>query len=54
MAFMMPIMKKDWDVYGTNPSRRSSESSAAAALRSRKISESAKSEIIAMSSKNGT
>lgn len=40
MAFMVPVMKKEFDIYKTGRSRRSSEcSSASASCRSRKISE---------------
>ncbi|XP_046384088.1 ADP-ribosylation factor-like protein 6-interacting protein 4 [Ischnura elegans] len=36
MAFMMPVVKNDWDIYRSNRSRRSSECSGG---RSRKVSE---------------
>lgn len=40
MAFMVPVMKKEFDIYKTGRSRRSSEcSSSNASCRSRKISE---------------
>lgn len=38
MAFMMPVMKNEWDIYKTNRSRRSSECSNPRACRSRKVS----------------
>lgn len=38
MAFMMPVMKNDWDIYKSNRSRRTSENSQPG--RSRKVSES--------------
>ncbi|KAK2585647.1 hypothetical protein KPH14_010268 [Odynerus spinipes] len=37
MAFMMPVMKNEWDIYKTNRSRRSSECSNPRACRSRKM-----------------
>ncbi|KAG8229368.1 hypothetical protein J437_LFUL009683 [Ladona fulva] len=37
MAFMMPVVKNDWDIYRSNRSRRSSECSNS--TRSRKVSE---------------
>ncbi|KAJ8720197.1 hypothetical protein PYW07_012240 [Mythimna separata] len=42
MAFMMPVVKKDWDLYNTQRSRRVSESAEKPALggRVRKVSES--------------
>lgn len=42
MAFMMPVVKKDWDLYNSNRSRRVSESAEKTALggRVRKVSES--------------
>ncbi|XP_014215906.1 uncharacterized protein LOC106644765 isoform X1 [Copidosoma floridanum] len=36
MAFMMPVVKNEWDIYKTNRSRRSSECSNPQACRSRK------------------
>lgn len=39
MAFMMPVMKNDWDIYKSNRSRRTSECSNANSCRSRKVSE---------------
>jgi len=39
MAFMMPVVKNEWDIYKTNRSRRSSECSNPQACRSRKVSE---------------
>lgn len=38
MAFMMPVVKNEWDIYKTNRSRRSSECSNPQACRSRKVS----------------
>ncbi|XP_035728574.1 uncharacterized protein LOC118444419 [Vespa mandarinia] len=43
MAFMMPVMKNEWDIYKTNRNRRSSECSNPRACRSRKVSECSKS-----------
>ncbi|XP_026730161.1 uncharacterized protein LOC113495582 isoform X2 [Trichoplusia ni] len=42
MAFMMPVVKNDWDIYNSQRSRRASESAEKAALggRVRKVSES--------------
>ncbi|XP_011260240.1 uncharacterized protein LOC105253723 isoform X1 [Camponotus floridanus] len=37
MAFMMPVVKNEWDIYKTNRSRRSSECSNPQACRSRKV-----------------
>lgn len=39
MAFMMPVVKNDWDIYKSNRSRRSSECSNPQSCRSRKVSE---------------
>lgn len=39
MAFMMPVMKKEFDIYRTGRSRRTSECSNSSSCRSRKISE---------------
>ncbi|KAJ8919444.1 hypothetical protein NQ315_016543 [Exocentrus adspersus] len=39
MAFMMPVVKNDWDIYKSNRSRRVSECSNATSCRSRKVSE---------------
>lgn len=39
MAFMMPVVKNDWDIYKSNRSRRTSECSNANSCRSRKVSE---------------
>ncbi|XP_045773581.1 uncharacterized protein LOC123872989 [Maniola jurtina] len=43
MAFMMPVMKNDWDIYNSQRSRRTSESADKAGIgggRVRKVSES--------------
>ncbi|CAF4842638.1 unnamed protein product [Pieris macdunnoughi] len=42
MAFMMPVVKNDWDIYNSQRSRRASESADKAAIggRMRKVSES--------------
>ncbi|KAL1509738.1 hypothetical protein ABEB36_004430 [Hypothenemus hampei] len=39
MAFMMPVVKNDWDIYKSNRSRRTSECSNTNSCRSRKVSE---------------
>lgn len=39
MAFMMPVVKNDWDIYKCNRSRRISECSNSQSCRSRKVSE---------------
>lgn len=39
MAFMMPVVKNDWDIYKSNRCRRSSECSNPQLCRSRKVSE---------------
>ncbi|XP_022902386.1 uncharacterized protein [Onthophagus taurus] len=39
MAFMMPVVKNDWDIYKSNRSRRASECSNPRTCRSRKVSE---------------
>lgn len=39
MAFMMPVVKNDWDIYKSNRSRRQSECSNTNSCRSRKVSE---------------
>lgn len=39
MAFMVPVMKKDYDIYKTSRSRRASECSKSSACSSRKVSE---------------
>ncbi|CAH2006341.1 unnamed protein product [Acanthoscelides obtectus] len=39
MAFMMPVVKNDWDIYKSNRSRRVSECSNPSTCRSRKVSE---------------
>lgn len=39
MAFMMPVVKNDWDIYKSNRSRRVSECSNPSSCRSRKVSE---------------
>lgn len=40
MAFMVPVMRKDFDIYKTGRSRRASECSKSSACSSRKVSES--------------
>lgn len=40
MAFMMPVVKNEWDIYKTNRNRRSSECSNPQSCRSRKVSAS--------------
>ncbi|VVC94434.1 unnamed protein product [Leptidea sinapis] len=41
MAFMMPVVKNDWDIYNSQRSRRASESADKAGIgRVRKVSES--------------
>lgn len=54
MAFMMPVMKNEWDIYKTNRSRRSSECSNPQACRSRKVSECSKSEGPSLSTSPGS
>lgn len=39
MAFMMPVVKNDWDIYKSNRTRRVSECSNPSTCRSRKVSE---------------
>ncbi|KAK9719836.1 hypothetical protein QE152_g22474 [Popillia japonica] len=39
MAFMMPVVKNDWDIYKSNRSRKTSECSNTRSCRSRKVSE---------------
>ena len=39
MAFMVPVMKKEFDIYKTGRSRRTSECSSSSNCRSRKVSE---------------
>ncbi|KAJ1523070.1 hypothetical protein ONE63_002193 [Megalurothrips usitatus] len=39
MAFMMPVVKNDWNIYKSGRSRRSSECSNPQSCRSRKVSE---------------
>ncbi|KAG5882767.1 hypothetical protein JTB14_029943 [Gonioctena quinquepunctata] len=39
MAFMMPVVKNDWDIYKSNRTRRVSECSNTTSCRSRKVSE---------------
>lgn len=39
MAFMMPVVKNDWDIYKSNRTRRVSECSNSTSCRSRKVSE---------------
>lgn len=40
MAFMMPVVKNDWDIYNSQRSRRTSESTEKNTGRVRKVSES--------------
>ncbi|XP_058797030.1 uncharacterized protein LOC131667560 isoform X2 [Phymastichus coffea] len=54
MAFMMPVVKNEWDIYKTNRSRRSSECSNPQACRSRKVSECSKSEGPSLSTSPGS
>lgn len=53
MAFMMPVVKNDWDIYKSNRSRRSSECSNGQSCRSRKVSE-CKSECPSLSTSPGS
>ncbi|KAL1509739.1 hypothetical protein ABEB36_004431 [Hypothenemus hampei] len=39
MAFMMPVVKNDWDIYKSNRSRKNSECNTSCTTRTRKISE---------------
>ncbi|XP_050511858.1 uncharacterized protein LOC126887951 [Diabrotica virgifera virgifera] len=39
MAFMMPVVKNDWDIYKANRSRKVSECANPTSCRSRKVSE---------------
>ncbi|XP_066253263.1 uncharacterized protein [Euwallacea similis] len=39
MAFMMPVVKNDWDIYKSNRSRKTSECNTSCTSRTRKISE---------------
>lgn len=50
MAFMMPVVKNDWDIYKSNRSRRSSECNS----RSRKVSECSRSECPSLSTSPGS
>lgn len=54
MAFMMPVVKNDWDIYKSNRSRRSSECSNPQSCRSRKVSECSKSEGPSLSTSPGS
>ncbi|KAK9511916.1 hypothetical protein O3M35_000477 [Rhynocoris fuscipes] len=54
MAFMMPVVKNDYDIYKTARSRRSSECSNPTSCRSRKISECSKSEGPSLSTSPGS
>ncbi|KAG7199365.1 hypothetical protein KM043_018205 [Ampulex compressa] len=61
MAFMMPVVKNEWDIYKTNRNRRSSECSNPQACRSRKkrtmclqVSECSKSEGPSLSTSPGS
>ncbi|XP_019757372.2 uncharacterized protein LOC109535808 [Dendroctonus ponderosae] len=39
MAFMMPVVKNDWNIYKSNRSRKTSECNTSCTTRTRKISE---------------
>ncbi|XP_063230623.1 uncharacterized protein LOC134535447 [Bacillus rossius redtenbacheri] len=54
MAFMMPVVKNDWDIYKSARSRRSSECSNPQTCRSRKVSECSKSECPSLSTSPGS
>ncbi|KAK7573756.1 hypothetical protein V9T40_010947 [Parthenolecanium corni] len=54
MAFMMPVVKKDYNIYNSNRSRRISECSNPQLCRSRKISECSKSEGPSLSTSPGS
>ncbi|XP_073980955.1 uncharacterized protein isoform X2 [Rhodnius prolixus] len=54
MAFMMPVVKNDYDIYKTARSRRSSECSNPTSCRSRKVSECSKSEGPSLSTSPGS
>ena len=54
MAFMMPVVKNDYDIYKSARSRRSSECSNPSGCRSRKISECSKSEGPSLSTSPGS
>ncbi|XP_044730209.1 uncharacterized protein LOC123293446 isoform X1 [Chrysoperla carnea] len=54
MAFMMPVVKNDWDIYKSNRSRRSSECSNPQTCRSRKVSECSKSDGPSLSTSPGS
>ncbi|XP_011874180.1 PREDICTED: uncharacterized protein LOC105565523 isoform X3 [Vollenhovia emeryi] len=54
MAFMMPVVKNEWDIYKTNRNRRSSECSNPQTCRSRKVSECSKSEGPSLSTSPGS
>ncbi|XP_072158908.1 uncharacterized protein [Bemisia tabaci] len=54
MAFMMPVVKNDYDIYKSNRSRRTSECSNPQSCRSRKVSECSKSEGPSLSTSPGS
>lgn len=54
MAFMMPVVKNDYNIYKSNRSRRSSECSNPQSCRSRKVSECSKSEGPSLSTSPGS
>ncbi|KAL1131296.1 hypothetical protein AAG570_010914 [Ranatra chinensis] len=54
MAFMMPVVKNDYDIYRSGRSRRSSECSNPQSCRSRKVSECSKSEGPSLSTSPGS
>lgn len=54
MAFMMPVVKNDYDIYKSNRNRRISECSNPSNCRSRKISECSKSEGPSLSTSPGS
>ncbi|XP_046664295.1 LOW QUALITY PROTEIN: arginine/serine-rich protein 1 [Homalodisca vitripennis] len=54
MAFMMPVVKNDYNIYKSSRSRRSSECSNPSSCRSRKVSECSKSEGPSLSTSPGS
>lgn len=54
MAFMMPVMKNEFDIYKSSRSRRTSECSNQSTCRSRKISECSRSDCPSLSTSPGT
>ncbi|XP_054264115.1 uncharacterized protein LOC128987342 isoform X2 [Macrosteles quadrilineatus] len=54
MAFMMPVVKNDYNIYKNGRSRRSSECSNPQSCRSRKVSECSKSEGPSLSTSPGS